>query len=242
MGTSLAGVYIFHLDAIQLSSVKSHLFLSPIGARTLKMPVPYPPPNVEAYTQTPSHNHPACSAVGAQIISLRSDDLVVPKLPACGCGWWWRLVSTSTLGDWWATCHDESCAQYSRFRCDIRVWALLLPLFTYGEGVLLGQQLRALFLETELEKRKKEKMHLSVSVPLVKGVRMGTGLRGLQGVWHIVQVCLEGCYVCENVVEGSMEPCLVECFGERCRGVCKNDGCLLIQCERVPCWLVTMCE
>jgi len=59
---------------------------------------------------------------------------------------------------------------------------LLLPLFTYGEGVLLGQQLRALFLETELEKRKKEKMHLSVSVPLVKGVRMGTGLRGLQGV------------------------------------------------------------
>jgi len=86
MGTSLAGVYIFHLDAIQLSSVKSHLFLSPIGARTLKMPVPYPPPNVEAYTQTPSHNHPACSAVGAQIISLRSDDLVVPKLPACGCG------------------------------------------------------------------------------------------------------------------------------------------------------------
>ena len=48
------------------------------------MPVPYPPPNVGAYTQTPSHNHP-CSAVGAQIISLRSDDLVVPKLPACGC-------------------------------------------------------------------------------------------------------------------------------------------------------------
>jgi len=33
----------------------SHLFLSPIGARTLKMPVPYPPPNVGAYTRTPSH-------------------------------------------------------------------------------------------------------------------------------------------------------------------------------------------
>ena len=38
----------------------------------------------------------------------RSDDLVVPKLPACGCEWWWRLVSPSTGGDWWATCHDES--------------------------------------------------------------------------------------------------------------------------------------
>ena len=33
----------------------SHLFLSLIGARTLKMPVPYPPPSVGAYTQTPSH-------------------------------------------------------------------------------------------------------------------------------------------------------------------------------------------
>jgi len=31
-------------------------------------------------------NH-SCSAVGAQIISLRSDDLVVPKLPACGREW-----------------------------------------------------------------------------------------------------------------------------------------------------------
>jgi len=42
-----------------------------------------PPPNVGAYTRTPSHYHP-CSAVGAQIFSLRSHDLVVPKLPACG--------------------------------------------------------------------------------------------------------------------------------------------------------------
>ena len=42
-----------------LSSVQfnSHLFLSPIWARTLKMPaaVPYPPPSVGAYTRTPSH-------------------------------------------------------------------------------------------------------------------------------------------------------------------------------------------
>ena len=32
-----------------------HLFLSLIGAWTLKMPVPYPPPSVGAYTRTPSH-------------------------------------------------------------------------------------------------------------------------------------------------------------------------------------------
>jgi len=31
-----------------LVQFNSHLFLSPIGARTLKMPVPYPPPNVGA--------------------------------------------------------------------------------------------------------------------------------------------------------------------------------------------------
>jgi len=40
----------------------------------------------------------------SQIFSLRSDDLVVPRLPACGCEWWWRRVSPSTGGDWWATC------------------------------------------------------------------------------------------------------------------------------------------
>jgi len=33
----------------------SHLFLIPIGAWTLEMPVPYPPPSVGACTQTPSH-------------------------------------------------------------------------------------------------------------------------------------------------------------------------------------------
>ena len=32
------------------------------------MHVPYPPPNLGAYTRTPSHNNP-CSAVGAQIMS-----------------------------------------------------------------------------------------------------------------------------------------------------------------------------
>ena len=33
--------------------LNSHLFLIPIGARTLKMHVPYSPPNVGAYTRTP---------------------------------------------------------------------------------------------------------------------------------------------------------------------------------------------
>ena len=47
---------------------------------------------------------------------------------------------------------------------------------------------------------------LSVSFVLVKGGRVRTGLRGLQGVWHVVQVCFEGCYVCENVGEGSVQP------------------------------------
>jgi len=56
---------------------------------------------------------------------------------------------------------------------------LLLPPFTYREGVLLGQQLRALCLETELEKKKKRK---GAFVPLVKGDRVGTGLRGFHGV------------------------------------------------------------
>ena len=51
-------------------------------------------------------------------------------------------------------CHDESCVQYSRLRCDIGVSPVLSPPFTYWGGVLLGQQLRALCLETELEKIK----------------------------------------------------------------------------------------
>jgi len=52
------------------------------------------------------------------------------------------------------------------------------PPFTYRGGVLLGRQLRALCLETELEKRKKKSgVSMSVSVPLVqvKGDRVGTG-------------------------------------------------------------------
>ena len=38
-----------------------------------------------------------------------------------------------------------------------------------------------------------------MSIPLVKGDRVRTGLRGWQGLWYVVQVCFEGCYVCENV-------------------------------------------
>jgi len=159
-------------------SLQSHLFLSPIGARTLKMPVPYLPPNVGVYTRTPSHNHP-CSAVGTQIIFLRSEDLVVPKLSACGCEWWWIFVSPSTGGDCWATCHDESCARYSRLRCRIGVLPLLPPPFTYRVNVLLGRKLRALCLETELDKRKKKNgVRMSLSIPLEKGDRVRTGWRG----------------------------------------------------------------
>ena len=63
-----------------------------------------------------------------------------------------------------------------------------------------------------------------MSVPLVKGDRVGTLLRGWQGVWYVVQVCFEGCYVGEDVGEGSVEPrCLVELFGKSCGGVCKHD-------------------
>jgi len=60
---------------------------------------------------------------------------------------------------------------------------LLPPPFTYKGGVLLGQQLRALCLETELEKgKRKGAVTVFVSVPLVKGDRVGTGVRGLQGM------------------------------------------------------------
>jgi len=52
---------------------------------------------------------------------------------------------------------------------------LLPPPFTYRGGVLLGRQLRALCLETELEKRKKKSGDsMSVSVPLDKGDRVRT--------------------------------------------------------------------
>jgi len=82
-----------------------------------------------------------------------------------------------------------------------------------GEGVLLGQQLRALCLETELGKRSVCPCLSS----LLRG-RVGTRLIGLQGAGHVVQVYLEGCYVgdSENVVESSVEPYVVEFCGERC--------------------------
>jgi len=50
----------------------------------------------------------------------------------------------------------------------------LLPSpYTYRGSVLLGQQLRALCLEMELEKRKKKNgVSMSLSVPLEKGDRV----------------------------------------------------------------------
>ena len=44
----------------------------------------------------PLLNKNSCLAVGTQIISFRSDDLLVPKRPAFRCDWWGRLVSPST--------------------------------------------------------------------------------------------------------------------------------------------------
>ena len=59
-----------------------------------------------------------------------------------------------------------------------------------------------MYLETELENRKDEKVRsgVSLSVSLGKGVRVGTRQRGLQGVGHVVEVCLNSCYVSENVM------------------------------------------
>jgi len=67
-------------------------------------------------------------------------------------------------------------------------------------------------------------VRLSVSVPLVNRDRVGTGLKGLQGASHLVHVCLDCCYVCQSVVEGSVQPCLVDFFWECCGGVCNYDG------------------
>ena len=49
--------------------------------------------------------------------------------------------------------------------------------FTYGEGVLRGQQLRALCLETELEKEKKKRcvQVCPCLFPLVRGTEWGPG-------------------------------------------------------------------
>jgi len=106
------------------------------------------------------------------------------------------------------------------------------------EGVFLEQQLRALCLETELGKRKKEKGRVSLSVPLVKGDRVGTrlivlqcaghvvhtgtrliGLQGAEHVVHFVHVGLEHVVCCtcrsralqplgQNVVDSSVQSCL----------------------------------
>ena len=151
------------------------------------MPVPYSPLSMQAYTRTPSRQPLVFGRRGTDHL-LRSDDLVVPKLPTCGCEVWRRLDSPSTGGDWWATCHDKSCARYSRLRCGIRVSPLRSPPFTYRGSVPLGRHLRVLCLETELEKRtKKSGFSISLSVPLDKGDRVRT-------VWYR-QICLTLCVV-----------------------------------------------
>ena len=112
--------------------------------REAHTPVPYSPPNLGGHTQTILNT--SSLAVGAQIIFLRSDDLIVPKLPACGCEWWLRLVSPSRGGHWWAPCHDESCARYSRLWCDIRVSSLLPPPLPTGKVSSLDRMMMIAFI------------------------------------------------------------------------------------------------
>jgi len=114
--------------------------------------------SVESCTQTlPSHYH-FCSARRAQITSLRSNDLVVPNLPACG------LPDVSDGGD--LSLHqqevtggqfDESCARYSRLWCGIWVSPLMPPFFTYEEGVLLNSSWGLCASRLDWEKRKKNR-------------------------------------------------------------------------------------
>ena len=116
---------------VQFSPVQSHLFQVQLGPGPLRCPSLTRLPMWKAIPRPLLTTTPVTeSAVGSQITSLRSDDLVVPRLPACGCEWWRGLVSSSTGGDWWATYHDESCARYSRLRCDIGVSPLLPLPFT----------------------------------------------------------------------------------------------------------------
>jgi len=79
------------------------------------------------------------------------------------------------VSDWWATCHDESCARYSRLRCVIGVSLLLPPLhlqrkcppWTAAEGSVPRDRTG--------KKKKESGVSMSLSVPLDKGDRVRTG-------------------------------------------------------------------
>ena len=77
--TSATYPSLLYLSSIQFNS---HLFLSPIGG-PVRCPSLTRLPVWESIPGPLLNNH-SCSAVGAEIISLRSDDLVVPKLPEGG--------------------------------------------------------------------------------------------------------------------------------------------------------------
>jgi len=82
-GAGLLGLFVstFFPPLAFYNSVVTSLFSSvdPLRCLSLTCPTVWEPIPGPLLT-----NH-SFSAAGAQIISLRSDDLVVPKLPVCGC-------------------------------------------------------------------------------------------------------------------------------------------------------------
>jgi len=94
---------------------------------------------------------------------------------------WRRLVSSLSsqqeATDGQLVTMSLQCARSIRLWCSIGVSPLLTLPFT-GEGVLRGQQLRTLCLETELEKRKKKSgVRMFLSVLLYEGGRVRTVYR-----------------------------------------------------------------
>jgi len=97
-----------HSFIVSFSSVQfnSHLFLSPIGARTLKMPVPYPPPNVGAYIRTPSHQ---------PLLFMHSFFFLFCFLPLL-------LLVYGSQVPLYESCHAyESCHTYEWFMSQVRM-------------------------------------------------------------------------------------------------------------------------
>jgi len=71
---------------------------------------------------------------------------------------------------------------------------------------------------------RKKKWRLSLSAPLVKGDRVGAGLKGLQGVWYDkLYKCVSRAVIYVRMWgQGSLKPCSVNFFLRRFV-VCKHD-------------------